>query len=318
MRVLITGITGFVGSHLAEYLVQLGCDVHGTTRPRSNLENLKEVLGKIKLHDCNIVDAMSVLSLIRKVQPTVIHHLAAQTFVPTSWNSPQDTFQTNVVGTINLLEAARRYADDATIHICGSSEEYGLVEKTELPVKEEAPLRPMSPYAVSKIAADLLGQQYFKSYQMAIVISRAFNHTGPRRGECFVTSNIAKQLVLAERGLVSRIWTGDLNTIRDLSDVRDIVNGYWLLVNQGTPGEVYNISSQQGHKISKVIDLLASKASSKAQACSRLTDQDRLRPSDVPVLIGDSTRIRRLGWKPKISLEQTLEDLLIYWRKKLK
>src|SRR3989344_4952752 len=199
--VLITGISGFVGSHLAEYLLSKNFEVHGTIRWRSRLDNINDIKDKLKLIETDMRDAHSVARLIKESEPDYIFHLAAQSFVPTSWHAPQDTVTKNVIGTINLLEAVRSAGKDTKIQLAGSSEEYGLVHPNETPIKETNPLRPMSPYGVSKVAEDMLGFQYFKTYGMKIVVTRAFNHTGPRRGDVFVTSNFSKQIAEIEKGI---------------------------------------------------------------------------------------------------------------------
>src|SRR3989344_5672532 len=200
MRALITGITGFVGSHLAEYLLSKNIEVCGAVRWRSNKENINHIEDKIKLIETDIKDPYSVERLVKESKPDCIFHLAAQSFVPASIHAPQETLTTNIIGTVNVLEAVRRFNKNIKIQIAGSSEEYGLVYPDEVPIKETSPLRPMSPYAVSKVAEDLLGFQYFKTYGLHTIITRAFNHTGPRRGEVFVTSNLAKQIAEIEAG----------------------------------------------------------------------------------------------------------------------
>jgi GDP-4-dehydro-6-deoxy-D-mannose reductase len=200
--------------------------------------------------------------------------------------------------------------------VVGSSEEYGLVEEDELPIKETNPLRPLSPYAVSKVGQDLMGYQYWKSYGLPIVRSRAFNHEGPRRGDVFVTSNFARQVAEIEAGLRDPVvYVGDLAPRRDYSDVRDIVRGYWALVERGEPGEVYNLCSGRAWTIRQVLDLLLEQARVKSIRVE--TDPSRLRPSDVPVLEGDPSKIEKAtGWKVEIPFERTLKDLLAYWRQR--
>ncbi|UCG70965.1 MAG: GDP-mannose 4,6-dehydratase, partial [Thermoplasmata archaeon] len=215
-RVLITGITGFVGSHLADLLLAKGLEVYGTKRWRSKIENITHIMEKLHLREADLRDGHSLFEVMREVKPHYIFHLAAQSFVPTSWRAPADTMETNAVGTINLLEAVRKVGIDPAIQMAGSSEEYGLVYPDEVPIKETNPLRPLSPYGVSKVATDMLGYQYHKSYGMKIVVTRSFNHTGPRRGEVFVTSNFAKQIVEIEKGLrAPLIRVGNLEAKRD-------------------------------------------------------------------------------------------------------
>lgn len=315
-KALITGITGFAGSHLAELLLKEGFEVYGTIRPRSKTENIDSIKGKLNLWDADLLDSHSLYSIIVKIKPHFIFHLAAQSFVPTSWASPANTLETNIVGSVHLFEAVRRAEIDPVIQIACSSEEYGLVYKNEIPVKESNPLRPLSPYAVSKVAMDYLGFQYYQSYKMKIIRTRAFNHTGPRRGDVFVSSNFAKQIALIEKGKQQpTIFVGNLSAKRDFTDVRDVVRAYLLSVQKCTPGEVYNISAGKNWEIKKVLEILLSFSKKKITV---KTDPKRLRPSDVPVLLGDCTKFRRkTGWKPKIPFEKTLEDLLNYWRERV-
>lgn len=316
MKVLITGITGFVGSHLADFLLEKGgIEVYGIERWRSRTENIEHIKDKIKLTECDIRDASSVKKLIENLKPDKIFHLAAQSFVLTSWHAPQETLTTNIIGELNVFEAVRELGINPIIQIAGSSEEYGLVEEDELPVKEINPLRPLSPYAVSKVGQDLLGYQYYKSYGLNIIRTRGFNHTGPRRGEVFVCSDFAKQIVRIEKKIQKPvIHVGNLEAIRDFTDVRDMVKAYWLATEKGKPGEVYNICSGKGYKIKEVLDILLSLAKEKIEIKK---DPKRMRPSDVPVLVGDCKKFRETtGWKPEIPFEKTLKNLLNYWRER--
>src|SRR3990167_6435755 len=238
MKALITGITGFVGSHLAEHLLARGDEVYGTMRWRSRMDNINHIKNKIKFIETDIRDSYSIEKAIMSVEPDVIFHLAAQSFVHTSFHAPQETLSTNIIGTVNLLEAVRSSGTNPVIQIAGSSEEYGLVYPHEIPIKETNPLRPLSPYGVSKVAQDLLGYQYYQSYGMKIVRTRGFNHTGGRRGDVFVTSNFAKQVAEIEAGLRKPvIFVGDLSSRRDFTDVRDMVKGYLLACQKGKAGE---------------------------------------------------------------------------------
>jgi GDP-4-dehydro-6-deoxy-D-mannose reductase len=318
IRCLITGITGFAGSHLAEFLLAKGnIEVYGIERWRSRRENIEHIKDKIILVECDIRDASSVKECIEKIKPEYIFHLAAQSFVPASWTAPAETLTTNIIGNLNIFEAVRAVGINPKIQIACSSEEYGMVYKHEVPIKETNPLRPLSPYGVSKVAQDLLGYQYYKSYNMHIIRTRGFNHTGPRRGEVFVISNFAKQIAEIELGLKEPvIYVGNLSAIRDFTDVRDMVRGYWLALKKGKPGEVYNICSGKGYKISDVLDILLAMSEVKVKIKQ---DSARMRPSDVPVLIGDNTKFcEATGWMPQIPFEKTVNDLLDYWRNIIK
>ncbi len=319
MRVLITGITGFAGSHLAEYILAHHPDVevYGTYRWRSRMDNIRHLLDRIRLIECDLTDAAAVYWTLRDVRPDWIFHLAAQSFVPTSWKLPAETFAVNVTAQIHIFEACRALNLNPRIQIAGSSEEYGMVHPDEVPIRETNPLRPLSPYAVSKVAQDLLGYQYHMSYRMHIIRTRGFNHTGPRRGEVFVISNFAKQIAEIEAGLRPPvIHVGNLDAIRDFTDVRDMVRGYWLALANGEPGEVYNIASGVGRKIRDVLDALLRMAN---RPIDVQVDPSRLRPSDVPILIGDASKFRAItGWQPEIPFERTLEDTLNYWRERVR
>jgi GDP-4-dehydro-6-deoxy-D-mannose reductase len=316
MKVLVTGITGFVGSHLAELLLSENFDVYGTIRWRSRLDNIQHIKDQLKLIETDLRDAHSTVRVIKECQPDCIFHLAAQSFVHSSFHAPQDTLMTNVLGTVNLLEAVRSSNINPVIQIAGSSEEYGLVHEDEIPIKETNPLRPMSPYAVSKVAEDRLGYQYHKTYGMKIIITRAFNHTGPRRGDVFVTSNFSKQIAEIEKGKKKPvIEVGNLESKRDFTDVRDVVKAYLLTIEKCKPGEVYNICSGRARSIKSVLDLLKSMST---KEFSITTDPTRIRPIDVPLLLGDCTKfMKETGWKPTIPFEKTMEDLLNFWRERV-
>jgi GDP-4-dehydro-6-deoxy-D-mannose reductase len=318
MRALITGITGFAGSHLAEYLLAEHPDVEvfGTYRWRSRMENIDHLRGRIQLLESDLRDYTSVRKAIERCRPDFMFHLAAQSFVPSSWNAPNETLVTNITSQTNLFEAVREVGLDPVIQIACSSEQYGLVHPEETPIKETNPLRPLSPYAVSKVAQDFLGYQYFQSYGLKVIRTRGFNHTGPRRGQVFVTSNFCSQVAAIELGRQEPvIRVGNLEAIRDFTDVRDMVRAYWLAVKHAKPGEVYNIASGSGISIR---DLLAKVLALSKVKVEVQVDPDRLRPSDVEILLGDSSKFRAdTGWSPRIPFDQTLTDLLAYWRETL-
>ncbi len=318
MNVLITGITGFAGSHLAEYILaeHPGARVHGIVRWRSRMDNIAHLAGKIELHEADLKDMVSLKKALQAARPDKIFHLAAQSFVPTSWRLPAETFQINSVGQINLFEALLDLKLNPRIQIAGSSEEYGMVFADEVPMKETNPLRPLSPYAVSKVAQDLLGYQYFKSYGLRAIRTRGFNHTGPRRGDVFVTSNFAKQLAQIEKGLREPvIHVGNLDAKRDFTDVRDMVKAYWLATERGEDGDVYNVGTGGTISMHQLLEMLLGLTKVKVEV---KVDPDRLRPSDVQILQADPSKFRKqTGWEPVIPFAKTLLDLLDYWRERV-
>jgi GDP-4-dehydro-6-deoxy-D-mannose reductase len=319
MKILITGITGFVGSHLAEYCLTMpDTEVYGTILSHhlgDELKRIEHIKDKITLFECDLSNRIAVQRILSKVMPDKIFHLAAQSFVPTSWKSPEDTLFNNIMSELNIFEVVREFGINPVIQIAGSSEEYGLVYENELPIKEENPLRPLSPYAVSKVAQDNLACQYYHSYGLKTVITRAFNHEGPRRGEQFVTSDFAKQIAKIEKGKQEPIiYVGNLDAKRDYSDVRDIVGAYWLATEKCKFGEPYNICSGRAWTIKSVLDFLLSKSTRKD--IKIVQDPSKMRPSDVPVLLGDCSKFKKqTNWESKIPFEKTLEDTLNYWRK---
>ena len=314
MKVLITGITGFAGSHLADLcLTKKDVELCGIIRWRSRTENIDHIWERVKLVECDLRDATSTRDAIEEIRPDWIFHLAAQSFVPTSWNAPTESLVTNIIGQLNVFEAVRKIKLDCRIQIACSSEEYGMVHPDEVPIRETNPLRPLSPYAVSKVGQDMLAYQYFMSYRTDVVRTRGFNHTGPRRPPIFVCSDFAKQLVDIERGLRPPvIRVGNLEARRDFTDVRDIARGYWLALEKGKSGEVYNLCSGSSHRIRDVLDTLVAMSGLTVEIAQ---EPSRMRPSDVPHLEGDNTKFAAdTGWKPVIPFERTLRDLLDFWR----
>ncbi len=318
MKVLITGITGFAGSHLADYILanHPDVDVFGTIRWRSRRENIRHIEDKVTFYEADLKDAASLTKCLDNIRPDRIFHLAAQSFVPTSWSCPAETFAINTIGQINLFEAVLTLDLSPRIQVAGSSEEYGAVQPDELPMKETTPLRPLSPYAVSKVAQDLLGWQYFQSYGLKIVRTRGFNHTGPRRGDVFICSNFAKQIAEIEKGKREPVISvGNLEAKRDFTDVRDVVRAYWLSLEKGKDGEVYNIGTGKSYSMKEVLDILISKSQVNVNV---EVDPQRLRPSDVPILISDCSKFVNLtGWKPEIPFHDSLQDLLQFWRERI-
>ena len=308
VRVLITGGTGMAGSHLADLLLSNGHEVAITARPRSRMANIAHLFGQVAIHIVDVRSAGAVDALIRQGEYDWIFHLAAQSSVPISWAMPDDTLQTNVVGTSNVLEAVRRWSPHTVVHVAGSSEEYGRVHSHEVPIREVQPFRPLSPYAVSKIAQEHLAFQYAASYGLCTCVTRAFNHEGPRRWETSAPVSFASQIADIEAGAFPPvIRVGNLDAVRDYLDVRDVVRAYVLVVQQRIVQPV-NICCGHGWTIGEVLKLLLSL--SKVQITVE-TDASRLRPSDVPILIGDGSLLRGLAdWRPEIPFEQTLEVIL--------
>ena len=314
-RVLITGVTGFAGSHLVDYLLTRNdCEIHGIWRWRSRTENIEHLKpGDMQLHECDLRDATSTFDTVAKVRPDWIFHLAAQSFVPTSWVAPTESLTTNILAQVNLFEAVRRLGLKTRIQLACSSEEYGMVFPNEVPITERNPLRPLSPYAVSKVAQDMLGYQYWMSWKVDSVRTRGFNHEGPRRGPVFVASDFAKQIADIERGKKAPVLSvGNLEAKRDFTDVRDMVRAYVLALEKCEPGEVYNICRGKCWTIRETLDMLLSHTKVKIEVRQ---DPARLRPSDVPILLGDNSKfVQATGWQPVIPFEQTLSDMLEYWR----
>lgn len=317
MRVLITGITGMVGSHLADYILENHpeVEVHGMIRWRSPLDNIRHIQGRISLHQAELRDLNSLVLLLHKVNPEWIFHLAAQSQVDASFLAPADTLHTNTIGTVNLLDAIRIAEINPKVHICSSSEVYGQVTKDEVPIRETNPFRPASPYAVSKVGADMAAHQYFLSYGVNTVRTRMFTHTGPRRGDFFAESAFAKQIAEIEAGVaVNPVMVGNLDSVRTFCDVRDAVRAYWLLMKKCPAGEVYNIGGTRTMTVGEMLEIL--KGMAKCKIKHRVSAM-LLRSSDVTLQIPDTWKFQAAtGWKPEIPLEDTLRDLLDYHRNK--
>lgn len=319
MKVLITGITGFVGSHLAEYILNLkeAHELHGICRWRSPKDNLACVYDRVSLHEADLLDPGSLIRTFKTVKPDVIFHLAAQSYVLSSFNSPVHTLWANVIGTTNLLEAVRILEIDPVIHICSSSEVYGQVTEKDVPIRETCPFRPASPYAVSKVGEDMVALQYWLSYKIKTIRTRMFTHTGPRRGDVFAMSFFGKQIAAAELGLKDKIIrVGNLKSVRTFCDVRDAVRAYWIMTQKCIPGEVYNIGGNRTCTIGEALNILLSFSNAKMEI---KVDPRLLRPSDVTLQIPCIDKFHQeTGWKPEIPLETTLKDILDYWREELK
>jgi GDP-4-dehydro-6-deoxy-D-mannose reductase len=314
MKVLITGATGFVGRHLIEHLraEEPEAELYGLARPHGTPPALP---GGVTVIEADLLDAAGLEAALLLAQPDRIVHLAAQSSPQRSWEDPEGTLRTNLFGALNLLEAARKCRTPPRILLVGSSEEYGLAQPSDIPLREDAPLRPNSPYAVSKLSQGYLGLQYALVQRVPVVRTRTFHHTGPGRGESFAESSFARQLVEIENRRQPPILSvGNLDAIRDFTDVRDVVRAYWLILDRGESGEVYNVCSGRGQRIRDLLDTLIKVSGVSAQV---RVDPERLRRSDIPVLVGDPARLRKAtGWEPRIPLERTLKDLFLYWRER--
>ena len=312
MKALITGISGFVGSHLAEYLLKTAdWDVAGTVfGPYGNIADL---CGQLELYPAELSRLDVMTFILEQSQPDVIFHLAAQPLVSASRRDPWGTLETNIRMQLNVLEGVAQVRPDCQVLVIGSSEEYGLVSAKDLPIDEDTPLRPLSPYALSKVAQDLMGLQYHLTHELHVVRARPFNHIGPRQRVGFVAPDFASQIAAAERGLQPPVLeVGNLAARRDFSDVRDVVRAYVMLITHGEPGQVYNVGSGESHAIQEVLDTLLGMSRVSIEVRQ---DPKRMRPSEVPETICDTTRIRECtGWQTTIPFEQSLQDILEYWR----
>jgi GDPmannose 4,6-dehydratase len=325
-RALITGITGMVGSHLAEYLLEeTDWEVFGMCRWRSPLDNLANVAGRINAGDRisllygDLRDTLSIQAVVAKAQPDYVFHLAAQSFPRTSFDAPLDTMDTNVQGTVRMLDALKQTSPKAVIHVCASSEVFGRVPKEKLPIDEECSFHPASPYAISKVGTDLVGRFYAEAYGMTIMTTRMFTHTGPRRGDVFAESTFAKQIAMIEHGLIPPVVkVGNLQSLRTIADVRDAVRAYYMLLTVNpVAGAYYNIGGTHSCTVGDILNTLLSYSPRKSEIRIEV-DPDRLRPIDADLQIPNVAKFaKHTGWKPEITYDQTLRDLLDYWRSRV-
>lgn len=323
MKALITGITGMVGSHLAEYLLQnTNWEIHGLIRWRSPLDNIENIIKNINakdrvyLHYGDLRDPQSINKVVSEVIPEYTFHLAAQSYPKTSFDAPLDTYETNISGTSTLLEAIKIFSKNSYVHVCASSEVFGRVPKEKIPINEECSFHPASPYAISKVGTDLIGRFYAEAYEMKIMTTRMFTHTGPRRGDVFAESTFAKQIALAELGFIEPIIkVGNLDSMRTIADVRDAVRAYYMLVTiNPIPGEYYNIGGSHSCKIETILNDLIELSPIKHDLKVEV-DEDRIRPIDADLQIPDTSKFKaHTGWEPKIPYKKTISDLLDFWR----
>ncbi len=322
-RALITGITGMVGSHMADFLLEhTDWEIYGMCRWRSPLDNIAHLLERINRGDRifllygDLRDTIAIEKVIRKSMPDYVFHLAAQSYPQTSFDSPLDTLDTNIQGTVRVLEALRKHCPKAKIHVCSSSEVFGRVPKEKLPIDEECTFHPASPYAISKVGTDLAGRYYAEAYHMNVQTTRMFTHTGPRRGDVFHESTFAKQIAMIENNLIPPvIKTGNLDSLRTYADVRDAVRAYYMMLTVNPiPGAYYNIGGQYTCRVGDTLRYLIAQSTCKNDIQVE-TEPERLRPIDADLQIPDTSRFTaHTGWKPQISFEQTMHDLLNYWR----
>ena len=315
-----------VGSHLADYLLEnTDWEIHGLIRWRSPLDNIEGLIQNINnkdrvfLHYGDLRDPQSINKVVSEVTPDYTFHLAAQSYPKTSFDAPIDTYDTNISGTSVLLEALKKYAKESCIHICASSEVFGRVSKEKLPINEECSFHPASPYAISKVGTDLVGRFYAEAYQMKVMTTRMFTHTGPRRGDVFAESTFAKQIALAEAGKIDPIIrVGNLNSMRTIADVRDAVRAYHMLVTiNPISGEYYNIGGSHSCTIEKILNDLINMSPLKSKLKIEV-DLDRIRPIDADLQVPDTSKFKKhTGWQPEIPYEKTISDLLDYWRVKV-
>lgn len=313
MKVFITGIPGFAGSFLTEELLAQGYEVYGTHLPNENLQNLAHIKDKIQINPLDFNKPEIIPQMLACVKPDYIFHLAAQSSVKKSFDSPQESYQANFFGTYHMLEAARELKKLRGFLFVSSSDIYGIVKPKDLPLTENHPLRPVSPYGVSKAAADMLCYQYYINFEMPIVRVRAFNHSGPRQGRGFVVTDFSAQIAELEMNRRKRVLkVGDLSSRRDISDVRDIVRGYRLAVEKGQPGETYQLCS--GHAV-RIETLLKKLLRHSTVSIDYVVDKHLIRKSEVPILKGDASKAeKKLGYKRNYSIDDTLKDCLEYYR----
>ena len=318
-RILITGISGFAGSHLAEQLLDLGCEVHGTIRRHAvpMHENIEHLRGKILLHEADITSAERMLEIFEEIQPNAVFHLAAESFVPTSFREPVRVSYNNILGTIKIFEATRRFDDNLeSLQVACSSEQYGLVDPNEVPVVEDLkrnPFRPRSIYGITKVATEQIAWLYHNSYGIPSIITRGFNHEGPRRGIQFVTSVIHRQIVEILNGQRTKIVIGNPNAIRDFTHVKDTVNAYILLSEKKKFGEPFNVCSGKGITIADYVKLAKKLFNISAKI---YIDPKRLRPSEVPLLIGKNDKIvKETGWYPVKTIVDIIKEGVEYFQK---
>lgn len=325
MRALITGINGFVGSYLVEYLIDnTDWEIFGMLRWQDPLENMEKSVPlannneRVQFLYGDLRDTVSIRNVVRTAKPDYVFHLAAQSYPVTSFTAPLDTMDTNIQGTVRLLDAIKEFCPNAMVHICSSCEVYGRVSKEYIPITEDTPFHPASPYAISKVGTDLVGRFYAEAYGLNTMITRMFTHTGPKRGDVFAESSFAKQIAMIEEQLIPPVVkVGNLKSLRTLADIRDAVRAYYMLLTVNPiPGAVYNIGGTHTCTIGDILDTLIAKSDIDIKI---EVDPNRLRPLDADLQVPDCTKfMKHTGWKPEIPFDKTMSDLLDYWRQRVK
>jgi GDP-4-dehydro-6-deoxy-D-mannose reductase len=309
MKVLITGITGMIGTHFARECRSRGWETVGIAR--NSADSRLAAIPDPSVIRCDVLDQEALFGVVSKVRPDIIAHFAAQAFNGASWQFEESTYHTNVFGTLNLLRAARTVCPGARVLLACSSAEYGDVTPEECPLVEERPLRPVSPYGASKVAAECLGYQYFSNYGLGVYLPRLFIHVGTGHPPATALQNFARQLALISRRVIDPVLrVGCLDTARDFVDVRDGVRAMLTLLEYGKPGVPVNICTGVAHRIADCLDILIDISGLKVEV---IPDAALLRPSDEVLLLGDSSKLRALGWRPECSFRRTLEGVYADW-----
>ncbi len=321
-KILITGISGFVGGHLISFLTNHHCDyeIHGISRSKPAWDYVpaaQDLISNLHFHQMDLLEIPKINSLLEEIQPELIIHMAAQSSVAESWKTPVFSFMNNTNIFLNIIDTVRQNDNGARILSIGSSEQYGVVSATDLPLTEESPLRPANPYAVARVAQEQLAKIYAGGYGLDICCTRSFNHCGPGQSDRFVVSAIVKQLVKVAHDLQEPvIHIGNGSIVRDFVDVRDVIAAYIILVSKGKSGEVYNVCSGTGRTIKEIVKLAAGIKGIDVEISE---EQKQIRPIDNPCIIGSNRKIREsLGWKPEIPFEQSLMSVYDYWDRKMR